>query len=60
MRSQVEQVLLLYRQIGEKVDTFSQDNKHISEYQKFWQGIKEHNTEQIKAISRFMVLKCNR
>lgn len=60
MRSQMEQVLSLYREIGEKAEIFSQDNKHINEYQKFWQELKAKNTEQVKAVSRFMALKCNR
>ncbi|KUG05189.1 hypothetical protein ASZ90_017375 [hydrocarbon metagenome] len=59
MRSQLEEVLTIHRNLDEKLAIFQQQSVN-SEYRRFWNELKEQNSENVKTISRFMVLKCNR
>ncbi len=59
MRSQLEEILTIHRTLDTKIETFRKVSVS-SEYRRFWNELKDQNTENVKAISRFMVLKCNR
>ena len=59
MRSQLEEVLTIHRNLDEKLAVFQHQSAN-SEYRRFWNELKEQNSENVKTISRFMVLKCNR
>ncbi len=59
MRSQVEDVLKIQREIDKKIDIYREETG-INEYINFWDDLKLKNNDTIKTISRFMVLKCNR
>lgn len=59
MRSQVEDVLKIQREIDKKIDIYREETG-INEYVNFWDDLKLKNNDTIKTISRFMVLKCNR
>ncbi|NLO20978.1 MAG: hypothetical protein GX119_03125 [Syntrophomonadaceae bacterium] len=59
MRAQLEEVLAIHRSLDKKIDGYRKESTH-SEYSRFWNELKHENNENIKNISRFMVLKCNR
>lgn len=59
MRSHLEEILAIHRSLDQKIDSYRKESTH-SEYSRFWNELKQQNSENIKNISRFMVLKCNR
>lgn len=59
MRSQLEEVLAIHKNLDNKIESFKKEVTS-TEYRRFWNEIKEQNSEKIKNISKFMVLKCNR
>lgn len=59
MRSQLEEILAIHRSLDKKIDSYQKESTH-SEYNRFWNEMKQQNSENIKNISKFMVLKCNR
>ncbi len=59
MRSQLEEILTIHRNLNKKIEAFSKETTS-SEYRRFWNDLKDQNGENVKTISRFMVLKCNR
>jgi uncharacterized protein VirK/YbjX len=59
MRSQLEEILAIHRTLEKKIDLYRKESTH-SEYSRFWNDLRANNNENIKTISRFMVLKCNR
>lgn len=59
MRKKLEETLSLYRLIEEKINIY-QGEAVSPEYQTFWQNLKKKNADEIKEISRYMAIKCNR
>ncbi len=59
MRSQLEEILAIHRNLDKKIDSYREASSN-GEYRRFWKDLQEENTEKVKSISRFMVLKCNR
>lgn len=59
MRTQIEEVLQLQKDIDKKIDTYASTTEP-QEYQKFWHELKTKNQETIQKVSRYMVAKCNR
>lgn len=59
MRSQLEKVLEMQKEMERKIDDFHKETE-VPEYQQFWQELKQNNTETMQRLSRFMVRKCNR
>ncbi len=59
MRSQLEEILVVHQNLDKKIEAFREESAS-SEYRRFWNELKEQNSEKVKNISRFMVMKCNR
>ncbi len=59
MRSQLEKVLEMQKEIDHKIDNFRKDTE-VPEYQQFWEELRTTNVETMQRQSRFMVRKCNR
>jgi len=59
MRSQLEQILELQKKIDNEIEKYRRES-NINEYRRFWNDLKNKNNENVKTISRYMVLKCNR
>lgn len=59
MRSQLEKVLEMQKEINHQIDNFHSESE-VPEYQQFWDELKQNNTEIMTRLSRFMVRKCNR
>ena len=59
MRSQLEKVLEMQKEIDHKIDNFRQETE-VPEYQQFWEELRTNNIETMQRLSRFMVRKCNR
>jgi hypothetical protein len=59
MRSQLEKVLEMQKEIDHKIDDFRKETE-VSEYQQFWEELRTTNIETMQRLSRFMVRKCNR
>ena len=59
MRSQLETILAIQKDIGSKIDSF-QEEVEAEEYLSFWKELKVKNNEDIKRVSTYMVRKCNR
>ncbi len=59
MRAQLEEVLTIHHSLNQKIESYQKASTH-SEYTRFWNELKQENGENIKKISKFMVLKCNR
>lgn len=59
MRSQLEKVLEIQKEIDHKIDDFRKETE-VLEYQQFWEELRTTNIETMQRLSRFMVRKCNR
>jgi hypothetical protein len=59
MRSQLEKVLEMQKEIDHKIDSFRKETE-VPEYQQFWEELRTTNIETMQRLSRFMVRKCNR
>jgi len=59
MRSQLEKVLEMQKEIDHKIDSFRKETE-AAEYQQFWEELRTNNIETMQRLSRFMVRKCNR
>ena len=59
MRSQLEKVLEMQKEIDHKIDNFRNETE-VPEYQQFWDELRTNNIETMQRLSRFMVRKCNR
>jgi hypothetical protein len=59
MRSQLEKVLEMQKEIDYKIDNFRKETE-VPEYQQFWEELRTTNIETMQRLSRFMVRKCNR
>jgi hypothetical protein len=59
MRSQLEKVLEMQKEIDHKIDNFRNETE-VPEYQQFWEELRTNNIETMQRLSRFMVRKCNR
>ena len=59
MRSQLEKVLEMQKEIDHKIDNFRKEIE-VPEYQQFWEELRTNNIETMQRLSRFMVRKCNR
>jgi len=59
MRSQLEKVLEMQKEIDHKIDDFREETE-VPEYQQFWEELRTNNIETMQRLSRFMVRKCNR
>ena len=59
MRANLEEILLLQKQLEQRIDNFLQVET-VETYQLFWQELKNLNNQNIKTISNYMVRKCNR
>jgi len=59
MRSQLEKVLEMQKEIDHKIDDFREETE-VPEYQQFWEELRTTNIETMQRLSRFMVRKCNR
>ncbi len=59
MRSQLEKVLEMQKEIDHKIDSFREETE-VPEYQQFWEELRTNNIETMQRLSRFMVRKCNR
>ena len=59
MRSQLEKVLEMQKEIDHKIDNFRNETE-VPEYQQFWEELRTNNIETMQKLSRFMVRKCNR
>lgn len=59
MRSQLEKVLEMQKEIDHKIDNFRKETE-VPEYQQFWEELRTGNIEAMQRLSRFMVRKCNR
>ncbi len=59
MRSQLEKVLEMQKEIDHKIDNFCKETE-VPEYQQFWDELRTNNIETMQRLSRFMVRKCNR
>ncbi len=59
MRAQLEKILEVYRQLGERINRYENETE-VGEYLTFWQELKTSNRQSIDRISRYMVMKCNR
>ena len=59
MRSQLEKVLEMQKEIDHKIDNFRKETE-VPEYQQFWEELRTNNIETMQRLSRFMVRKCNR
>jgi len=59
MRSQLEEVLKMQKDIAEKIENFDQETE-VAEYKKFWQELRQTNAQTIQKVSNYMVRKCNR
>ena len=59
MRSQLEKVLEMQKEIDYKIDNFRKETE-VPEYQQLWEELRTTNIETMQRLSRFMVRKCNR
>lgn len=59
MRSQLEKVLEMQKEIDHKIEDFREETE-VPEYQQFWEELRTTNIETMQKLSRFMVRKCNR
>ncbi len=59
MRSQLEKVLEMQKEVEREIDDFHKETE-VPEYQQFWQELKQNNTQTMQKLARFMVRKCNR
>lgn len=59
MRSQLEQILEMQKQVESKIEDFHKETE-VPEYQQFWQELKQEHTQTMQKLARFMVRKCNR
>ena len=59
MRSQLEKVLEMQKEIDHKIDNFRNETE-VPEYQQFWDELRTNNIETMQRLSRFMVRKCIR
>ena len=59
MRSQLEKVLEMQKEVEREIDDFHKETE-VPEYQQFWQELKQNNTQTMQKLAHFMVRKCNR
>ena len=59
MRGNLEEILLLQKQIEERVDNFLQAET-VENYRIFWQELKKQYNQSISDTYNYMVRKCNR
>lgn len=59
MRTRLEDVLAVHKDLEERIDTYLNDTEH-EEYRQFWEQLAGGNRENIRVVSGFMVRKCNR
>ncbi len=59
MRGNLEEILLLQKQLEERVDNFLQAET-VENYRIFWQELKKQYNQSIQNTYNYMVRKCNR
>lgn len=59
MRARIEEILTLYKDINEKIESYTAQ-VGVEEYKNFWQELMNDNRRITGQISRYMVTKCNR
>lgn len=59
MRSRLEEILVIQKDLNEKAETYLADTEP-EEYRRFWQELIDKNNENIQVLSGYMVRKCNR
>ncbi|MGI6452644.1 MAG: hypothetical protein ACOX0E_04055 [Syntrophomonadaceae bacterium] len=59
MRNQLEEVLDMQKGLEKKIkECMSQTD--VDDYQKFWETLLGANNENMRTVTRFMTIKCNR
>ncbi len=59
MRGNLEEILLLQKQLEERVDNFLQAET-VENYRIFWKELKKQYNQSIQNTYNYMVRKCNR
>ena len=59
MRENLEEILLLQKEMEKRIDNFQQDEL-VKEYRLFWQELKSLYNQNLQTVSNYMVRKCNR
>jgi hypothetical protein len=59
MRGNLEEILLLQKQLEERVDNFLQAET-VENYRIFWQELKNQYNQNMSKTYNYMVRKCNR
>ena len=59
MRGNLEEILLVQKQLEERVDNFLQAET-VENYRIFWQELKKQYNQSIQNTYNYMVRKCNR
>lgn len=59
MRANLEEMLLLQKQLEKRIDDFLQAEA-VENYRLFWQELKNQYQQSIQNTYNFMIRKCNR
>lgn len=59
MRSNLEEVLLLQKQLEKRIDNYL-EAETVENYRLFWQELKNQYNQNINSTYNYMVRKCNR
>lgn len=59
MRSNLEEILLLQKQLEQRIDNYLQ-TETVENYRIFWQELKNQYDQNIQNTYNYMVRKCNR